>query len=179
MFVSADSGDALDMGDQEAVEENIPRQFPDENLFKNLGSTAAAVQVASQAAMGFNIVLTLVLSASLKAMWNMVHVIQLIIFLPNVLEWPPNAQLFIDSLSEAVEMETLTAMFYDFTLPSELAELVNNTEDIEVGGVSKNLLTGLGIFMIILGCLILLISFYYCLKWCNRKCTKKRCIKRQ
>ena len=75
LFVSADSGEALDMGDQEAVEENIPRQFPDENLFKDLGTTAAAVQVASQAAMGFNIVLTIVLSASLKAMWNMVHVI--------------------------------------------------------------------------------------------------------
>ena len=46
LFVSAETGDAIDMGD-ERVEENIPRQFPDEDLFENLGSTAAAVQVAS------------------------------------------------------------------------------------------------------------------------------------
>ena len=67
--------------------------------------------------MGFNIVLTVFLSASLKAMWNMVHVIQLIIFFPELLEWPPNCQLFVDSLSEAVELETITAMVYDIILP--------------------------------------------------------------
>ena len=56
--------------------------------------------------MGANIVLTVFLSVSLKAMWNMVHVLQLIIFLATLIKYPPNAQLFIDSANEAVELES-------------------------------------------------------------------------
>ena len=33
--------------------------------------------------------------------------------------------------------------------------------------------------MIVLGTLLLLIAFYYCLRYCNKKCTKKKCLKRQ
>ena len=108
LFVAKATGERLDLGEQEEIEMVLPRQFPDESVFEKIGQTGLSVQVVSQAAMGFNIVLTIFLSASLKAMWNMVHVIQLIIFLPVLLEWPPNSQLFVNSLNEAVELETIT-----------------------------------------------------------------------
>ena len=90
LFVAKETGEPLDLGEQAEIDMVLPRQFPDKSVFESIGSTGAAVQVVSQAAMGFNIVLTIFLSASLKAMWNMVHVIQLIIFFPELLEWPPN-----------------------------------------------------------------------------------------
>jgi len=67
--------------------------------------------------MGFNIVVTIFLSVSLKAMWNMVHVIQVIIFFPNLVEWPPNAQLLVDSFNEAVTLESFTNKLYEKFLP--------------------------------------------------------------
>ena len=84
---------------------DLPRQFPDANLFKNMGDAGESVKLVSQAAMGANVALTIFLSVSLKAMWNMVHVLQVIIFLPTLLDFPPNTQIFINSLNEAIELE--------------------------------------------------------------------------
>jgi len=78
-------------GEESEIKMELPRQFPDASVFENLGSAAQTAQLVSQAAMGANVVLTLFLSVSLKAMWNMVHVLQVIIFLPELLEYPPNA----------------------------------------------------------------------------------------
>ena len=75
------------------------------------------VNIASKAAMGANIVITIFLSVSLKAMWNMNHALQVIIFLPDLLEFPPNAKLFIDSVNEAIELENFTQDVYDLLLP--------------------------------------------------------------
>ena len=75
------------------------------------------VNIASKAAMGANIVITIFLSVSLKAMWNMNHVLQVITFLPALLEYPPNAQLFMDSVNEAIELEEFTQNVYDLLLP--------------------------------------------------------------
>ena len=71
-------------------------------------SAGKAVQTVTTSAMGMNLVLTLVLSASLTAMWNMVHILQVITFLPNLLDWPANAELIISSLKEAAELEQMS-----------------------------------------------------------------------
>ena len=81
--------------------------------------------------MALNIVITLVLSVSLKAMWNMVHVLQIIIFLPILLEWPANAQLIVDSLEEAAELKKMTKDVYDAMLPEDISELLTEEEDLQ------------------------------------------------
>ena len=81
--------------------------------------------------MALNIVITLVLSVSLKAMWNMVHVLQIIIFLPILLEWPANAQLIVDSLEEAAELKKMTKDVYDALLPEDISELLTEEEDLQ------------------------------------------------
>ena len=130
LFVAKATGEPLDLGDQKEIEMVLPRQFPDESVFAKIGQTGLSVQVVSQAAMGFNIVLTIFLSASLKAMWNMVNVIQLIIFLPVLLEWPPNSQLFVNSLNEAVGLNTITQEVYDATLPPQALELMKAAQEV-------------------------------------------------
>ena len=86
----------------------LPRQFPSETFIADLSKSAATVKAVTNAAMGANVLLTLFMSVSLKSMWNMVHVLQIIVFLPLVLEYPPNAKLMIDSLEEAASLEQTT-----------------------------------------------------------------------
>ena len=69
-------GQILDLGeDQEALETILPKQWPDQDLAAKIGEGAKSVQQLTTAVMAANIVITLVLSVSLKAMWNMVHVL--------------------------------------------------------------------------------------------------------
>lgn len=116
MFIAKNTGLALKLNENEEEEDNLrldlPRQFPDADLFKNLGDAGESVKMVSQVAMGANIGLTIFLSVSLKAMWNMVHVLQIIIFLPEILDFPPNTMLFINSLNEAIELEQFKEFVY-------------------------------------------------------------------
>ena len=109
---------------QAEYETVLPRQFPDADTFKSLADASEAATLVSQTAMIANIVLTVFLSVSLKAMWNMVHVLQVIVFLPTLIEFPPNAQLFIDSVNEAIELEQVTDSLYGLLLPDEVEELI-------------------------------------------------------
>mmetsp|Transcript_22160 Transcript_22160/g.27242 ORF Transcript_22160/g.27242 Transcript_22160/m.27242 type:complete len:82 (-) Transcript_22160:1236-1481(-) len=79
--------------------------------------------------MGANLVLTLLLSISLRAMWNLVHVLQVIVFLPKLLDYPPNAQLFVDSIEEAVELENFTQDVYEKTLPEDVLVFLEKDAD--------------------------------------------------
>ena len=39
LFVAKETGESLDMGDQEDIEMDLPRQFPDKSVFESIGST--------------------------------------------------------------------------------------------------------------------------------------------
>lgn len=47
LFIAKDTGEPLDLGDQENIKTNLPRQFPDKSIFESIGSAGVAVQVAS------------------------------------------------------------------------------------------------------------------------------------
>ena len=53
----------------------IPKQFPSEELFEAMRIAGQAVVVSTRSAMGSNILLTLLFSVSLKALWNLTHVL--------------------------------------------------------------------------------------------------------
>ena len=56
-------------------EAKIPRQFPSEELFEAMSTAGGAVAVSTSSAMGSNMILTLLFSVSLKALWNLTHVL--------------------------------------------------------------------------------------------------------
>ena len=102
------------------MEIKLPKQFPDVTTFESIKEAGDAVTVVSQAAMGANIVLTIFFSVSLKAMWNMVHVIQVIIFLAETVLFPSNTQLFIVSFKEAIELNSFVNQFNKRVLQSSV-----------------------------------------------------------
>ena len=101
-------------------------------------------------------------------MWNMVHLLQIVIFLPELLQWPPHGQLLTDSLKEAVELEDFMTNVKKTILPEELHEYVIeekiDEEDDEDKLVPDSLFIGLGIFAILLVFLIMLIIIYCVIK---------------
>ena len=109
--------------------------------------------------MGANVVMTLFLSVSLKAMWNMVHVLQVIIFLPELLDYPPNAKLFIDSVNEAIELEEITNQFMETVIPPSVMQLPSEKEELEKY-IKGNIILSMGLFFVVLaGLFILLVIF--------------------
>ena len=170
MFIAKKTGLALSLGEEEEddqIEMDLPRQFPDSNLFKDMGDAGNSVKLVSQAAMGANVALTVFLSVSLKAMWNMVHVLQVIIFLPELLDFPPNTQLFINSLNEAIELEQFKEFVYELVLPTEVNELIHkDAEELEgeAAASGSNIFITMGIFAIALVGLVILLILYCILK---------------
>jgi len=50
-------------------------------------------------------------------MWNLMHVMQVIVFTLYVVEWPANAELLIEAMKEAITLENLLNSFYEEVLP--------------------------------------------------------------
>ena len=71
LFISKDSGKTIEQGT--VLEVNIPRQFPSSNEFNFIQVTSTTVEAATSTA-GFTLILlSLVMAASLKTMWNVMN----------------------------------------------------------------------------------------------------------
>ena len=74
------------------------------------GST---VQVAANTAFLSQFGGTICLAVSLKAMWNLMHVMQLMAYLRLVVDWPANANMMLNSMHNAITLENIINSFYD------------------------------------------------------------------
>lgn len=84
-----------------------------------------------------------------------------------LLEWPPNAQLVIDSIEEASELKEMTNDLYAAVLPEGLNELYLAVDEIQnEEGVEENLFLSLGIFGVTLIVMVVLLIVYCILKSC-------------
>ena len=104
------------------LQKALPRQFNDKSWFTTLDSTSNSLQVVTNLAFLSNIGLTVCFSLSLKAMWNLMHVMQVIVFTLYVVKWPANAELLIEAMREAITLEDLLDSLYAYVLPSYLFE---------------------------------------------------------
>ena len=73
------------------IKKTIPKQFPDEEAFEMAVITATSVQMAANSAFMSQFIVTILLAVSLKAMWNLMHVLQVISYLRFATVWPANA----------------------------------------------------------------------------------------
>ena len=64
IFISQD-GQTLDMEGEDEKKIDLPKQFPAKGLFNSISDAGKSVTVVTNAAMGVNVVLTIVLSVSL------------------------------------------------------------------------------------------------------------------
>ena len=72
LFVSKETGKTIEVGT--IIKKNIPKQFPTYSSYQFAKYAGSTVQVAANSAFLSQFGVTICLAVSLKAMWNLMHV---------------------------------------------------------------------------------------------------------
>ena len=56
----------------------------------------------------FQVVTTLLMAASLKSMWNLLDVAQVIVYIRLITTWPPNGTAMLDLMEDGITMRKIT-----------------------------------------------------------------------
>ena len=106
LFVSAETGKAMRIDSRPALSA-IPKQFPSEDLFELVAAAGSTVQFAANTAFLSQFGVTIFLAVSLKAMWNLMHVMQVMAYLRLVVAWPANSHMMLKSMHNAITLENI------------------------------------------------------------------------
>lgn len=85
LLSSAESGSEVDPNF--SMQKLLPRMLPGQEFAVALESTAAKVEAGMQVGLVVQLVICIVLAASLKAMWNFLNVVQVLVYLRFFAEW--------------------------------------------------------------------------------------------
>ena len=111
LFISKETGKSL--ADPTMLKHKIPRQFPSEASYAVAVAAGSTVQVAANTAFLGQFGVTICLAVSLKAMWNLMHVMQVMAYLRLAVEQPANSNMMLQSMHNAITLENIINSFYD------------------------------------------------------------------
>ena len=119
LFISKESGKSISSSSTK-IEKSAPKQFPSLKSFESVVVAANTVQVAANTAFLSQFGVTICLAVSLKAMWNLMNVMQVMAYLRLVVDWPANSHMILDSMHNAITLENILkevkdSYFTDFT----------------------------------------------------------------
>ena len=109
---------------------------------------------------------TICLAVSLKAMWNLMHVMQVLAFLRLLVEMPANSNMMLLSMHNAITLENIMSQLYDKILPDfEDDEDDEYKKDLKDSDISyDNIYLSLGIFGLVFAVLVFALLMYYLLR---------------
>ena len=128
--------------------------------------TGSTVQVAANTAFLSQFGVTICLAVSLKAMWNLMHTMQLVAFLRLLVTWPANFAVMLQSMHNAVTLENLINSLYDsllgnFTNFVEKEDDKQKSEELKENAILyDNIWLSMGIFGILIAFLVFCLIFY-------------------
>lgn len=102
VFISKRTGKAVT---DKNISKQVPKQFVSAKQLQLMETAADSVTYASQTVFGFQFIATIVLAASLKAMWNLMHFMQLVAYLRMLVSWPANVQMMLSAVKEAITLD--------------------------------------------------------------------------
>ena len=122
------------------------------------------MRVAANTAFLSQFGVTICLAVSLKAMWNLMHVMQVIAYLRLLVSWPANSNMMLESMHNAITLENIINDVYNAAIDDlyETNEEADRLKDYDIS--YKNWALSLGIFGICLGVLVVCLIFYFMLK---------------
>ena len=173
LFVSKETGKS--MAPETVITQPIPKQFPSETSYEIAVIAGSTVQVAANTAFLSQFGVTICLAVSLKAMWNLMHVMQVMAYLRLVVDWPANSNMMLLSMHNAITLENIINGLYDSIIGSLSEEVIGSSDNgssvdeedelLKKNDIPyKNIGLSLGIFGIFLGVLIILLLFYFVIK---------------
>ena len=89
------------------IDTEIPRQFSSTEEYITIQDTAIVVETVSQTAGIGNLVISLALTVSLKAMWNLQNVFQIVSYLRIISNNPANLQLILVSIYDSITLKPI------------------------------------------------------------------------
>ena len=114
------------------------------------------------------------MAVSLKAMWNLNHVMQVVAFLRLISNNPANLKLVFDSVYDAVTLKPIKIVIFEYGEGKfDLAkQKVNDDTLIEMDIRKDSIIWSLGIFFIVLILLIMTLFFYYVIRLLRKRVGK-------
>ena len=125
LFISKQSGKTVKK--DTTIEVEIPRQFPTVEERKIIEATGVTVEAAASTAGVCQLLISIVMAVSLKAMWNLMNVMQVFAYLRHVGAYPANLAVILESVHNAVSLDPLKDRAFEWTKET----YTNTTETLE------------------------------------------------
>ena len=112
LFSSANSG--LTIEDGKDILLTLPRHFPDEDTFMQVEIVSDAIVKVSESAFWSSLVIAILISISLKVMWNIMNVMQVLAYTRLFSLWPANIKSVMDAVQIAITMDVFYAKLTNY-----------------------------------------------------------------
>lgn len=113
-FASEGSATTISVGTQ--MVNILPRLLPGQEIEQLLAATEEMAESAASTFMSSQLIVTLVLSASLKQMWNLFCVMQVLAYAQNFIMWPAVANMVITQIIDALYLKKVNEAIMNYGL---------------------------------------------------------------
>ena len=120
--------------------------------------------------------ITLPIAISLKSMWNLMNIIQILAYFRLYANWPAMIDFQLNQLELAITLKPVSDLVMDFGKSKfQLANETLSDENLKKAGVSDpEMFKTLGIFGFVLIILLILVGIYLILKHAHKAVAQKR-----
>ena len=169
-FSSSENGLPLKSGTN--IEQPLPKMFPDEDFAEAMETTETAVSNAANTFVIVQLILTVALALSLKSMWNLMNVVQVLAYVRFFTGWPAQMLGIFEYMDNAITLKPVTNLVFDYGKNQfEKANATLTDEGMQGMGVQdSNMWKGLGFFAFAILAILLLVIIYQFFK-CSKKKT--------
>ena len=163
-FASADSGLAIQEGT--TITRVLPKMLPGEEFGAIMDTTKGSVESVGQTLVATQILVTLFIAVSLKSLWNLMTVAQVLAYMRFYTAWPAFMMLILEYADNAITLKPISDYVYDYgkTQYQKANETLSDESLRSVGVVDSDLGKQLGIFSLILLGLLVAVGFYFLIK---------------
>ena len=111
-FSSSENGLPIEPGT--TIEQILPKMYESKEQAVAMETTEYAVNQAANTFIVFQIVVTILLAASLKSMWNLMNVIQVLAYVRFYSGWPAFMTKVFEFMDNAITMKPVTDFVFDY-----------------------------------------------------------------
>ena len=111
-FTSQSSGKSLTKGSQ--IVNVLPKMLPSVEYTEALEITQSTFTTATQTFIILEICIAIVVAVSLKAMWNLMNVLQVLTYIRFYTGWPIMMMLVLENMDNAITLKPLSDLAYEY-----------------------------------------------------------------
>ena len=110
-FATTDHTQSIDKGEQLSIP--LPRMLPADQIIRAFLDAEMTITSMAQTIFATNLIFTLLLSMSLKQMWNLLNTFQVIIYVFLFVQWPALLMVCRDYVDEVITLKDMTSIILD------------------------------------------------------------------